>query len=68
MINLIMNGIQAMPNGGRLEIELCLERIRPLSREDGQEKEFLALRIVDHGEGISEDNINNIFAFPIELE
>jgi len=61
LMNLIMNGIQAMPNGGQLEIELYLERIRTLSRKDGQSKEFLALCIVDQGEGILEDNINHIF-------
>jgi two-component system NtrC family sensor kinase len=61
LMNLIMNGIQAMPNGGQLKIEIYLERIRPLSRKDVQEKEFLVLCIVDQGEGISEDNINHIF-------
>lgn len=61
LMNLIMNGIQAMPNGGQLEIKLYLERIRPLPWKDDQDKEFIALCIVDQGEGISEDNINHIF-------
>ncbi|MFQ5852657.1 MAG: histidine kinase dimerization/phospho-acceptor domain-containing protein, partial [Candidatus Binatia bacterium] len=39
LTNLVMNGIQAMPNGGILEVELHLERARHLSQESGQEKE-----------------------------
>ncbi len=48
-INLMMNGIQAMPNGGTLEISL--ERVR----------DDLAVRIRDEGGGIPEENLPHLF-------
>lgn len=49
LINLVLNAVEAMPNGGRLSI--TTER-----RED-----TLRLEIVDTGRGISEEEANNIF-------
>ncbi len=47
--NLILNAIQAMPEGGILEI-------KTLRRED-----FVEIRIKDSGIGISEENLDKIF-------
>jgi signal transduction histidine kinase/putative methionine-R-sulfoxide reductase with GAF domain len=52
-LNLIHNGIQAMPNGGELHIHTLLDR-----REDG---DWVGVVIKDSGEGISKENIDRIF-------
>jgi signal transduction histidine kinase len=49
LLNLILNGVQAMPGGGGLSIEAALEN------------EFLRMSIVDHGVGIEPDKLNKIF-------
>jgi two-component system, NtrC family, sensor kinase len=55
LLNVCLNGLQAMEKGGRLRIELLNEEVR---RNDGL---FVALRISDTGPGISADNLNHIF-------
>jgi signal transduction histidine kinase/putative methionine-R-sulfoxide reductase with GAF domain len=52
-LNLIHNGIQAMPHGGELRIHTLLDR-----REDG---EWIGVVIKDSGEGISKENLDRIF-------
>ena len=48
-INLIINSIQAIPNGGKIEIKIS-------------EKDNLAIiQFIDSGEGISEENMDKIF-------
>ncbi|MGD8457527.1 MAG: GAF domain-containing protein [Anaerolineales bacterium] len=53
ILNLIHNGIQAMPKGGELLIHTLLDR-----REDG---EWVGVVIKDTGEGIRKENIDKIF-------
>jgi signal transduction histidine kinase len=61
LINLIMNGIQAMPDGGRLEVEIHLEHNQQKLLANNPEKKFLAIHIKDEGQGIAEENLNRIF-------
>jgi signal transduction histidine kinase len=49
LLNLILNGIQAMPAGGRLSLEAA------------QENSFLRLTVSDHGTGIQPDQVGKIF-------
>jgi len=49
LLNLILNGIQAMPNGGMLRLEAKASR------------ENLILTVADVGEGISPENLPRIF-------
>jgi two-component system NtrC family sensor kinase len=55
LLNICLNGLQAMEKGGRLRIELLNEEA---ARNDGH---FVALRISDTGPGISAENLNHIF-------
>ncbi len=55
LLNICLNGLQAMEKGGSLLIEILHEvKIR-------NDRQFVALRITDTGAGISPDNMNNIF-------
>ena len=49
LLNLLLNGIEAMPNGGNLSIRACVE------------DKALCLEISDTGEGISEEDMPRIF-------
>src|SRR5262245_13087844 len=55
LLNVFRNGIQAMPQGGRLRIE-CL---KDAAERDG--KSFAALRVSDTGVGIASESLPNIF-------
>lgn len=61
LINLVMNGIQAMPGGGHLEIGLHMKYSCHPTLSSGQEQNYVAIYIKDEGKGISEDNINHLF-------
>ncbi|QLH04040.1 two-component sensor histidine kinase [Nitrosopumilus oxyclinae] len=48
-INLIVNSIQAMPNGGKIEIKIS------------EQSNLAVLKFIDSGEGISDENKSKIF-------
>jgi PAS domain S-box-containing protein len=50
LLNLVVNAVQAMPQGGSLYVDLI------------QKNEFVTISITDTGEGISEENIEKIFS------
>ena len=56
-INLIVNAIQSMPEGGELRIETSWEKTKTLSEE--AEKVYVSFE--DTGSGIDEDDLNKIF-------
>ena len=49
LVNLIINALQAMPNGGRLRIETALEH------------DMVRLRVTDTGAGIAPDHLGSVF-------
>jgi len=55
-LNILLNAIQAMTDGGRLEIETV---VSPLRLEDGVRS--VEVRISDTGAGITMDNLKKIF-------
>jgi two-component system NtrC family sensor kinase len=61
LMNLVINGIQAMPGGGKLEIELGVEKVHHGSAASNEDKDHLCIRVEDEGEGIPEEYINLIF-------
>jgi signal transduction histidine kinase len=61
LINLMLNAVQAMPDGGILTVETrALKRTRP-GLEEGAEQAFVTLSIKDTGVGIPEDIRDKIF-------
>jgi signal transduction histidine kinase len=61
LINLLLNAVQAMPEGGKLRVEtLTTERSRP-GLEGSPEQEFVLLAVTDTGVGIPADIKDKIF-------
>ena len=62
LLNLAMNGIQAMPDGGRLELRLEAqgELTRPGS-EAPQPGRWCGIRVADQGQGIAGEDLPHIF-------
>jgi len=61
LVNLLMNAIQAMPNGGKVDVSLSNEMISTSSHEERIKNKYLKLRIHDEGEGICKENLDRIF-------
>jgi two-component system, NtrC family, sensor kinase len=61
LANLVLNGIQAMPHGGRLTVGLGLERTRPPADHGGPEADYLRLWVRDEGEGIEPEVLERVF-------
>ena len=61
MINLLLNAVQAMPDGGALGVETALvQRTRP-GLEDGAEQSFVSFAVRDTGVGVPDDIRDKIF-------
>lgn len=61
LINLLMNSVQAMPDGGKVHVYLSNETQPSSLKEGGDYQKYLNIRIVDEGEGISQEHIAHIF-------
>jgi signal transduction histidine kinase len=61
LTNFVLNGIQAMPQGGTLRVGVSTRRTRPPAEPGGPEGEYLTLTVTDEGEGISRENVLRIF-------
>lgn len=61
LMNIAMNGIQAMPSGGRMVFDICLETIQPPPDLQTGKTTFLVIRVADEGEGITQENLEQIF-------
>ena len=60
LVNLIVNAMQAMPNGGTVEVTSCGRRARPPG-DGGPEGDFVCVAVVDQGFGIPEENLPRLF-------
>jgi two-component system NtrC family sensor kinase len=58
--NIMINGIQAMPDGGKLEVGMAVMR-KQHPEKKGAHGEYLAIRIQDEGRGIAPENLRQIF-------
>lgn len=61
LVNLLMNSIQAMPNGGKVEVVLANETNSSTQNNEEKSGKYLKIRIADEGEGICKENLEEIF-------
>ncbi len=61
LTNLVMNGIQAMTEGGELAVELARMRAQPPPDLGGGEGSYATIAVVDRGAGMSEGVAARIF-------
>jgi signal transduction histidine kinase len=60
LANVILNGIQAMPAGGRLVVDIGAAHGHPPDRPDAV-NDYLRVTVADEGEGIASDVLPHIF-------
>jgi two-component system NtrC family sensor kinase len=61
LTNLVVNGIQAMPNGGRLQVRLRRVRAAPPADTGGPTSDHAVLAVIDQGVGIPPDAVPRVF-------
>lgn len=61
LINLLLNAIQAMPDGGTLSVETAVVRRARPGLEDGAQQDFVVVSVRDTGCGIPESIREKIF-------
>jgi two-component system NtrC family sensor kinase len=61
VINLVVNGVQAMPHGGTLDVIARDEMRAPLDDPEGTPCEFVCIDVVDHGIGIALELQSRVF-------
>jgi signal transduction histidine kinase len=59
--NLVMNGVQAMPSGGRLSVRVTTARLRPPVDVGPEERDFVQIAVHDEGAGIAADVLPHVF-------
>ncbi len=61
LTNLIVNSLQAMPQGGTVEVGIRREYTQLPQAPEDLAAEYLSIYVLDKGEGIPEENIPHIF-------
>jgi len=64
LVNLIVNARDAMPNGGRIELEADMCRLDPSAASElglALAGDYVSLAVRDHGVGIAEEALEHIF-------
>lgn len=61
LTNLVINAVQAMPEGGDISVEICHQVARPPTEADETEGDFVCVAVRDQGTGISEADRHHIF-------
>lgn len=61
LINVLMNSVQAMPDGGTVSVSLTNAMLSSPHVGDQQLRKYLKIRIVDEGEGICQEDLEHIF-------
>ncbi len=61
LTNLVVNGIQAMPEGGQLRLTLSRQTVEPPPDHGGPAGPYLCLEVADRGAGIDPDHLPRVF-------
>jgi two-component system NtrC family sensor kinase len=59
--NLVVNGIQSMPEGGRLTLRVERRRVHPPADHDGGVGDYHCLEVCDQGVGIEPAHLSRVF-------
>jgi two-component system, NtrC family, sensor kinase len=60
-MNVIMNGIQATPDRGTVQVDVANIFVKSMIHTDDQVQQLIRIDIRDEGEGIPEENLQEIF-------
>lgn len=61
LTNILVNGIQAMTEGGRIVVQLGSVRASPPESPAAGERDYLSIAITDQGHGIASENLADVF-------
>ena len=61
LANVFMNGIQAMPRGGRLRVTVGTRSARPPAGRNAPQGEYLCVSVEDQGTGIPREHLARVF-------
>lgn len=61
VVNLVVNGVQAMPRGGIVRVSLRDERRAPIDDPDGAQRDYVCIDVADQGVGIPEELLPRVF-------
>jgi signal transduction histidine kinase len=61
LTNLIVNAVQAMPDGGHIQISLAGRRTTPPDLDAATEGDYVGLTVSDDGPGIDPEHVEQIF-------
>ena len=60
-MNVIMNSIQATPKGKNVQVEVSNSKLKSMMYTDDQIRNFIRIDVIDEGEGIPKDQLQEIF-------
>jgi len=61
LTNLVMNAMQAMPDGGRVSLSVTTEYKTPPAGIEALPKDYVRIDVIDEGTGITEENLRHLF-------
>lgn len=61
LTNLVLNAVQATPEGGHVRVDIRPSRARPPAGWQGRQGPYLCISVLDEGPGISRENMAHIF-------
>lgn len=60
-VNLVINGIEAMPRGGTLPVSTAIELRAPLDDPEGAQRRYVRVDVTDQGVGIAAELMPKVF-------
>jgi two-component system NtrC family sensor kinase len=61
IVNLVINGVQAMPRGGTLSVRVHEEHRTPIDDPEGAQRRYACIDVVDQGVGIPAEFVGKVF-------